>query len=200
MIAAIVHYFRGEPVQSVAFSLFLLGLIVVLGALMSSTIRFFSFKDIPLTKRMPSLSVIILALLVGAVVYFSRQTLLILTAGYTIHGPSCNSFVRLACGRGLPRPCLPPLRNPHASRSLARPRFAARSLNSSWKNEIFLWVTSCFSTSPLRPELSLKRAESRLSFERWMKIVSRARSSRSSLDRSAMPNRTGKRLDVPVQQ
>lgn len=87
MIAAIVHFFRGEPVQSVAFSLFLLGLIVLLGALMSSTIRFFSFKDIPLTKRMPSLSVIILALLVGAIVLFSRQTLLIITAGYTVHGP-----------------------------------------------------------------------------------------------------------------
>jgi CDP-diacylglycerol---serine O-phosphatidyltransferase len=87
MIAAIVHYFRGEPVQSVAFALFLLGLMVVLGALMSSTIRFFSFKDIPLTKRQPSLSVIFLAVLVGAVVYFSRQTLLIVTAGYTIHGP-----------------------------------------------------------------------------------------------------------------
>jgi CDP-diacylglycerol--serine O-phosphatidyltransferase len=87
MIAAIVHFFRGEPVQSVAFSLFLLGLIVLLGALMSSTIRFFSFKDIPLTKRMPSLSVIILALLVGAVVLFSRQTLLIITGAYTVHGP-----------------------------------------------------------------------------------------------------------------
>jgi CDP-diacylglycerol--serine O-phosphatidyltransferase len=87
MIAAIVHYFKGEPVQSVAFSLFLLGLIVLLGALMSSTIRFFSFKDIPLTKRMPSLSVIILALLVGAVVLFSRQTLLIITGVYTVHGP-----------------------------------------------------------------------------------------------------------------
>ena len=54
---------------------------------MSGLIRFFSFKDIPLTKRQPSLSVIALALLVGAVVYFSRQTLLIITAAYTIHGP-----------------------------------------------------------------------------------------------------------------
>jgi CDP-diacylglycerol---serine O-phosphatidyltransferase len=87
MIAAIVHFFKGEPVQSVAFSLFLLGLIIILGALMSSTIRFFSFKDIPLTKRQPSLSVIILAILVGAIVYFSRQSLLVLTAAYTIHGP-----------------------------------------------------------------------------------------------------------------
>jgi CDP-diacylglycerol--serine O-phosphatidyltransferase len=87
MLAAIVHFFKGEPVESVTFSLLLLGLMVVLGALMSSTIRFFSFKDIPLTKRQPSLSVIALALLVGAVVYFSRQTLLIITAAYTIHGP-----------------------------------------------------------------------------------------------------------------
>jgi CDP-diacylglycerol--serine O-phosphatidyltransferase len=87
MLAAIVHFFKGEPVESVPFALFLLALMIVLGALMSSTIRFFSFKDIPLTKRMPSLSVIVLAILVGAVVYFSRQTLLIVTAAYTIHGP-----------------------------------------------------------------------------------------------------------------
>ncbi|MGB8835927.1 MAG: hypothetical protein WCC67_04230, partial [Candidatus Acidiferrales bacterium] len=60
---------------------------VALGVLMSSTIRYFSFKDIPLTRRQPSLAVILLALLVGAVVYFSHQTLLLVTAVYTVHGP-----------------------------------------------------------------------------------------------------------------
>jgi CDP-diacylglycerol--serine O-phosphatidyltransferase len=92
MIAAIVHFFRGATVQSVSFSVFLLVLIVCLGVLMSSTIRFFSFKDIPLTRRQPSLSVILLALLVGAIVYFSGPTLLLLTGAYTLHGPIMQIF------------------------------------------------------------------------------------------------------------
>jgi CDP-diacylglycerol--serine O-phosphatidyltransferase len=92
MIAAIIHFFHGATVQSVSFSVFLLVLIVCLGVLMSSTIRFFSFKDIPLTRRQPSLSVILLALLVGAVVYFSGPTLLLLTGAYTLHGPIMQIF------------------------------------------------------------------------------------------------------------
>lgn len=92
MIAAIVHFFHGATVQSVSFSVFLLVLIVCLGILMSSTIRFFSFKDIPLTRRQPSLSVVLLALLVGAVVYFSGPALLLLTAAYTLHGPIMQIF------------------------------------------------------------------------------------------------------------
>jgi CDP-diacylglycerol--serine O-phosphatidyltransferase len=92
MIAAMIHFFHGATVQSVSFSVFLLVLIVCLGILMSSTIRFFSFKDIPLTRRQPSLSVILLALLVGAIVYFSGPTLLLLTAAYTLHGPIMQIF------------------------------------------------------------------------------------------------------------
>jgi CDP-diacylglycerol--serine O-phosphatidyltransferase len=72
------RYFVGLPTPAAA------GVIAVL---MSSTLRFFSFKDIPLTRRQPSLAVILLALLVGAVVYFSHATLLLLTAAYMLHGP-----------------------------------------------------------------------------------------------------------------
>lgn len=87
MIAATVHFTRGHPVADVRVSVLWLALLVVLGILMSSTLRFFSFKDIPLTRRQPSLAVVLLALLVGAVVYFSHFTLLLLTAAYTVHGP-----------------------------------------------------------------------------------------------------------------
>src|SRR6202167_1425636 len=72
VIAATVHFFHGRPIEDVRASFVWLGLLVVLGVLMSSTLRFFSFKDIPLTRRQPSLAVILLALLVGAVVYFSH--------------------------------------------------------------------------------------------------------------------------------
>lgn len=53
---------------------------------MSSTVRYYSFKDIQWTRRQPSLAVVLLALLVGAVVYFSRPTLLVVAGAYTVHG------------------------------------------------------------------------------------------------------------------
>jgi CDP-diacylglycerol--serine O-phosphatidyltransferase len=87
VIAATVHFFHGRPIEDVRVSFLWLALLVVLGVLMSSTLRFFSFKDIPLTRRQPSLAVILLALLVGAVVYFSHATLLLLTFAYMVHGP-----------------------------------------------------------------------------------------------------------------
>ena len=87
MIAATVHFFHGNPIEDVRGSVIWLALLVLLGILMSSTLRFFSFKDVPLTRRQPSLAVILVALLFGAVVYFSHLTLLLLTAAYTAHGP-----------------------------------------------------------------------------------------------------------------
>ena len=71
MIAAIIHCFS-YPIEDVKVSLLWLLLILVLGILMSSTVRYYSFKDIQWTRRQPSLAVVLLALLVGAVVYFFK--------------------------------------------------------------------------------------------------------------------------------
>ena len=87
MLAATVYYFHGIPIQSVRMSILWLALMVALSALMSSTLRFFSFKDIPLTRKQPSLAVILLASLVACIFYFSHQMLFIITACYTLHGP-----------------------------------------------------------------------------------------------------------------
>jgi CDP-diacylglycerol--serine O-phosphatidyltransferase len=87
VIAATVHFFHGRPIEDVRASFAWLGLLVVLGVLMSSTLRFFSFKDIPLKRRQPSPAVILFALLLGAVVYFSHATLLLITVAYMLHGP-----------------------------------------------------------------------------------------------------------------
>jgi phosphatidylserine synthase len=54
---------------------------------MSSTLRFYSFKDIEWARRRHSLAIILLAFLVGAVLKFSGPTLFALTAAYTAHGP-----------------------------------------------------------------------------------------------------------------
>src|SRR5271154_3178105 len=86
MIAATVHLREGLPISDVRWSVLWLVLLVVLGVLMSSSLRFYSFKDVQWTRRQPSLAIILLALLVGAAVKFSGPTLFALTAAYAIHG------------------------------------------------------------------------------------------------------------------
>jgi CDP-diacylglycerol--serine O-phosphatidyltransferase len=85
MIAAVIH-FVVYPIQDVRISLLWLLLVLVLGVLMSSSWRYYSFKDIQWTKRQPSLAVVLIALLVGAVVYLSRPMLLVIAGAYTAHG------------------------------------------------------------------------------------------------------------------
>jgi CDP-diacylglycerol---serine O-phosphatidyltransferase len=85
MIAAVVH-FVVNPIQDVKVSLLWLVLVIALGVLMSSTLRYYSFKDIQWTKRQPSLAVVLIALLVGGIVYLSRPMLLVIAGGYTLHG------------------------------------------------------------------------------------------------------------------
>jgi len=85
MIAATVHFFR-TPVSDARLSVLWLVLLIVLGALMSSTVRYYSFKDIQWTRRWPSLSVVLLALSVGAMWFFSRPTLMIIASAYLAHG------------------------------------------------------------------------------------------------------------------
>jgi CDP-diacylglycerol--serine O-phosphatidyltransferase len=87
MIAATVHLRDGLPISDVRWSVLWLVLLVILGVLMSSSLRFYSFKDVQWTRRRPSLAIILLALLVGAAVKFSGPTLFTLTAAYTVHGP-----------------------------------------------------------------------------------------------------------------
>lgn len=85
MIAATVH-FSPTPVGDARFSVLWLLVVFILGVLMSSTVRHYSFKDIQWTRRQPSLAVVALALLIGAIVYFSGPTLLLIASVYAIHG------------------------------------------------------------------------------------------------------------------
>jgi CDP-diacylglycerol--serine O-phosphatidyltransferase len=85
MIAAVVHFVR-DPIENPSISVLWLVLLAVLGILMSSTIRHYSFKDIQWTRRRPSLSVVALAMLVGAIWFFSRPTLLVIASAYLAHG------------------------------------------------------------------------------------------------------------------
>src|ERR1700684_4342705 len=85
MIAASVHAFV-NPIQDGRISLLWLALFLVLGLLMSSTVRYSSFKEIEWTRRRPSLAIVVLVLLIGGVVLFSQITLMVIASVYLLHG------------------------------------------------------------------------------------------------------------------
>lgn len=85
MIAATVHAFV-NPIQDARLSLLWLALVLVLGILMSSSIRYYSFKDFQWTRRQPSLAIVLLVLLIGSVVLFSQVVLLAMASAYVAHG------------------------------------------------------------------------------------------------------------------
>lgn len=85
MIAASVHAFA-NPISDARVSLFWLLLVLALGVLMASQIRYYSFKDIQWTRRQPSLTVVLLVALVGAIALFSQIVLMLIASTYMIHG------------------------------------------------------------------------------------------------------------------
>jgi CDP-diacylglycerol---serine O-phosphatidyltransferase len=93
VIASIVHAFRkdgplgmGGPLLDWHWSVTWLLLAVALGGLMTSTIRFYSFKDLPWSKKQPGVMILIL-LIFGAIVWnYSEIALLLIACTYAITG------------------------------------------------------------------------------------------------------------------
>lgn len=92
VLASLVHAFRlgGPiplgPIQSAWWSAGWFLLPAALGALMTSTIRYYSFKDIPWTRKQPSLTIVVIFLLIGVIWLYSEYTLMILACTYAIVG------------------------------------------------------------------------------------------------------------------
>jgi CDP-diacylglycerol---serine O-phosphatidyltransferase len=85
LIAAVVHYVQ-TPIADARLSLLWLLMILALGVLMSGTLRYFTPKNIQWSRRQPSVAVVLLGLLIGAIIFFSRITLLLIASAYAIHG------------------------------------------------------------------------------------------------------------------
>src|SRR5216117_2511253 len=85
MIAAIVHGFK-QPLHDWRWSVAWFLLAAGLGALMTSTIRYNSFKDIPLTRKQLSLAIVLLCLLVGVIWRYSEYALVIMASTYAVVG------------------------------------------------------------------------------------------------------------------
>src|SRR6266404_9275477 len=74
VIAAFVHGFK-TPLHDERWAMAWLFLAAALGALMTSTIRYYSFKDVPWTRRQPSLAIVLLCLFVAVVWKYSEVVL-----------------------------------------------------------------------------------------------------------------------------
>lgn len=86
VIAATVHALK-EPVQNPVFSVAWMMVVGGLAYLMTSTIRFYGFKDINLTRRRTSLVVVGVMALVWSVLAFSEWALIFLAFIYMLSGP-----------------------------------------------------------------------------------------------------------------
>jgi len=86
VIAAVVHFSGGEPISSWWTAACWLMMVVVVGYLMVSTWRFYSFKDIDFRSRHPFRLILIFAMLFAAIWFFSRPVLFIIAILYMASG------------------------------------------------------------------------------------------------------------------
>lgn len=95
VIAATVHFFK-EPITQWYWGGLWLALVASLAFLMVSHLRYYSFKDIDLGRRRPSVVMVVMGLLVGSIVFFSKWVLLVIATVYYFSGLVALARRRLA--------------------------------------------------------------------------------------------------------
>lgn len=93
VIAALVHGFKA-PLNDWRWSIAWFALPFCLGALMTSTIRYYSFKDIPWARKQPSIAIVLLCLVVALIWRYSEFALILLSCSYAAAGVTLH-VVRL---------------------------------------------------------------------------------------------------------
>src|SRR3954453_11842735 len=86
VIAAVVHFTAGEPLESSYTALAWSAMVTTVGYLMVSTWRFYSFKDIDFRSRHPFRLIVLLAALFGLIFFFSRKVLFGIALLYMVSG------------------------------------------------------------------------------------------------------------------
>lgn len=86
VVAAVVHFTGGEPIAALWSCVAWMLIIVTTGYLMVSTWRFYSFKDIDFRSRQPFRLIVLLALPLVVIWYFSRWVLFVIALVYMISG------------------------------------------------------------------------------------------------------------------
>jgi CDP-diacylglycerol---serine O-phosphatidyltransferase len=86
VIAATVHLFHGQPIARWWAAPVWFAVVVILGMLMVSTWRFYSFKDLNLKNRHPFQVIILISVSVLLLIYFSRYVLFSIATLYAVSG------------------------------------------------------------------------------------------------------------------
>jgi len=86
VIAAVVHYSSGVPVTSWWTAMSWLMMVVVIGYLMVSTWRFYSFKDIDFRSRRPFRLIVVFGVIGASIWFFSRPALFTIAILYMASG------------------------------------------------------------------------------------------------------------------
>ena len=86
VIAAVVHSEGGDPIVSWYTALTWIAMVTMVGYLMVSTWRFYSFKDIDFRSRHPFRLIVLLAALFAAILSFSQKVLFAIALLYMISG------------------------------------------------------------------------------------------------------------------
>ena len=60
------------------------------GGLMTSTVRYSSFKEIPWTRKQPSVTIVVLCLMVAIIWRYSEYALVIIACSYALAGLSLH--------------------------------------------------------------------------------------------------------------
>jgi CDP-diacylglycerol--serine O-phosphatidyltransferase len=103
VVAAVVHsrhFF--DPISDTNWAIAWFALLVVLGGLMTSTVRYYSFKDIPWSRKQPSIAIILLCLLVAIIWKYSEMALIVIAGTYATI-PLVLHIVRFLRRRLVPR-------------------------------------------------------------------------------------------------
>ncbi len=90
-IAATVH-FVGQPPDTPVFTTFLVGMTYTVSLLMISTLRYPSLKQLELGRQKSHRIILILALLVAGVIWYSKHVLLIVAYGYMLSGVVLRAY------------------------------------------------------------------------------------------------------------
>ena len=95
VIAALVHGLK-HPLTDWRWSVAWFVMTAALAGLMTSTIRYSSFKDLPWTRKQPSLAIVLLLLAIAVVWMYSEYALVILACTYALAGVALHTvrFVR----------------------------------------------------------------------------------------------------------
>jgi CDP-diacylglycerol--serine O-phosphatidyltransferase len=92
VVAAVVHFAKGDPVLSWWLAVIWLLLLLAAGYLMVSTWRFYSFKELDFRSRHPFRIIVLVGAVIAGIAFFSRYTLFAIALSYMLSGVLVRLF------------------------------------------------------------------------------------------------------------